>query len=116
VKLRFQADEDFNQTIVLAIIRREPAIDFQTAPQAGLKGRQDPEVLAFSAKTGRVLVTHDAKTMPGHFAKLIQESTSPGVLLIPQHLPIADAVEEVILLWYATDASEWTNRIVWLPL
>jgi hypothetical protein len=116
VRLRFQADEDFNQTIVLAIIRREPGIDFQTATQAGLKSRPDPEVLAFSAKTDRVLVTHDAKTMPRHFAKFIQESTSPGVLLVPQHLPIADAIEEIVLLWYATDASEWTNRIVWLPL
>jgi predicted nuclease of predicted toxin-antitoxin system len=116
VRLRFQADEDFNQTIVLAIIRREPGIDFQTATQAGLKGRQDPEVLAFSAKTGRILVTHDVKTMPGHFARLIQEVTSPGVLLVPQHLSIAEAVEEIVLLWYATDASEWTNRIVWLPL
>jgi hypothetical protein len=80
VRLRFQADEDFNQTIVLAVIRREPGIDFQTTTQAGFKGRPDPEVL------------------------------------VPQHLPIATVVEELILLWYATEVSEWTNRIAWLPL
>jgi hypothetical protein len=55
VRLRFQADEDFNQTIVLAITRREPGIDFQTVTQAGFKGRQDPEVLALAAEAGRVL-------------------------------------------------------------
>ena len=116
MRLRFQADEDFNQTIVLAVIRREPGIDFQTTTQAGFKGRPDPEVLALAAEMGRVLVTHDAKTMPGHFARFIQTATSPGVLLVPQHLPIATVVEELILLWYATEVSEWTNRIAWLPL
>ncbi|HEY2294903.1 MAG TPA: DUF5615 family PIN-like protein [Thermoanaerobaculia bacterium] len=116
MKLRFQADEDFNQTIVLAIARREPGIDFQTTTQAGIRGLLDPEVLAFSAEAGRTLVTHDVRTMPGHFARFIQKADSPGVLLVPQHLPIADAVEEIILLWYATDASEWVNRIAWLPL
>ena len=116
MRLRFQADEDFNQTIVLAITRREPGIDFQTVTQAGFKGRQDPEVLALAAEAGRILVTHDVRTMPGHFGKFVQITTSPGVLLVPQHLPIAAAVEEIVLLWYATEASEWLNRIVWLPL
>jgi hypothetical protein len=54
--------------------------------------------------------------MPGHFARFIQKATSPGVILVPQHLPIAAAIEEIVLLWYATDASEWVNRIAWVPL
>lgn len=116
MRLRFQADEDLNQTIVLAIARREPGIDFQTATQAGLKGLKDPEVLVLAAETDRVLVTHDVKTMPSHFARFLQSATSPGVLLVPQHLPIATVVEEILLLWSATEPSEWTNRIVWLPL
>lgn len=32
MRVRFQADADLNQTIVLALLRREPVIDFQTAP------------------------------------------------------------------------------------
>jgi predicted nuclease of predicted toxin-antitoxin system len=116
VSLRFQADADLNQIIVLATIRREPGIDFQTATEAGLKGRQDPEVLALAAAAGRILVTHDVRTMPGHFAEFIQRETSPGVLLIPQKLPIVTAVEEILLLWSTTEPSEWINRIVWLPL
>jgi hypothetical protein len=31
MKVRFQADADLNQIILLATIRQEPAIDFQTA-------------------------------------------------------------------------------------
>lgn len=47
MKVRFQADADLNQIILLATIRREPAIDFQTAMTAGLPGLVDPEEVYF---------------------------------------------------------------------
>jgi Ser/Thr protein kinase RdoA (MazF antagonist) len=68
MSLRFQADADLNQLILHAVIRREPALDFQTAAAAGLAGLRDPAVLTRAARDGRVLVTHDQKTMPRHFA------------------------------------------------
>jgi hypothetical protein len=42
--------------------------------------------------------------------------TSPGLLVIPQHLPVAAAVEDLLLIWFATEADEWVNRICFLPL
>jgi predicted nuclease of predicted toxin-antitoxin system len=62
--IRFQADADFNQIIVSAIIRHHQEIDFRTATAAGLTGLNDPEVLALAARDGRLLVTHDHRTMP----------------------------------------------------
>lgn len=116
MKVRFQADADLNQVILLATIRRESAIDFQTAMTGELAGVADPEVLAIAAKDGRVLVTHDRKTMPRHFAEFIARETSPGLLVIPQSLSVAAAVEDLILIWSATEAEEWVNRISILPL
>lgn len=116
MRARFQADADLNQIILLATIRREPAIDFQTAMTAGLPGVADPKVLARAATDGRVLVTHDRKTMPRHFSEFIARETSPGLLVIPQSLSVAVAVEELILIWSATEAEEWVNRISILPL
>ena len=58
-KARFQADADLRQAIVTGVIRRQPSLDFQSANEAGLQGLKDPEVLAFAARDGRVLVTHD---------------------------------------------------------
>jgi Domain of unknown function (DUF5615) len=113
---RFQADADLNETIVLATVRQEPAVDFQTATSGGLRGLPHPAVLALAASLGRILVTHDFRTMPRHFADFITESSSAGVLLVPQHLPIAAAVEQILLVWAASEASEWTNRLVVLPL
>ncbi len=116
MRIRFQADSDLNQLILLAMVRREPAIDFQTAVAAGLTQLRDREVLAIAARERRVLVTHDQKTMPRHFADFITTETSTGLLVIPQHLSVAAAAEDLLLIWSATEADEWINRICFLPL
>jgi hypothetical protein len=54
--------------------------------------------------------------MPRHFAEFIAKQSSAGVLIIPQSLPITQVVEELILIWSATEAEEWINRIFSLPL
>lgn len=116
MNIRFQADADLNQIILSGTIRREPLIDFRSAHQAVFSGLDDFEVLAIAARSGRVLVSHDQKTMPSHFARFIMANTSPGVILIPQHIPVSSAIEDLILIWSATSAAEWVNRIYYLPL
>ena len=116
MSVRFQADADLNHIIVRAVVRREPSIDFQTAHVAGLTGVPDQEVLALAAQAGRVLVTHDRKTMPEHFAEFIGHTTSSGVIVVPQKLPIRAVVEDLLLIWMASEAEEWSNSIQTLPL
>jgi len=116
MKIRFQADADLNQIILSAVLRREPSIGFQTALAAEIQGTDDPGVLARAAQDGRILVTHDRRTMPWHFADFITQQTSPGLIVIPQSLPLAVAIEDLLLIWSATDAEEWRNRILILPL
>ena len=45
-------------------LRRKPTMDFLSANQA--RRVPDPMVLAFAAKEGRILVSHDFQTMPRH--------------------------------------------------
>ncbi len=116
MKVRFQADADLNQIIVLAVVRRVMEIDFRTASAAELAGLSDPKVLALAAHDGRILVSHDQSTMPQHFATFIAELDSPGVLIVPRHHPLNRIVDDIILIWAATEAEEWRNRIAYLPL
>ena len=116
MSVRFQADADLNHIIVKATLRREPSIDFQTAHVAGLVDVPDLEVLALAAQAGGVLVTHDRKTIPAHFAAFIGHTPSSGVIVIPQKLPVRAAVEDLPLIWTASEAEEWCNRIQVLPL
>ena len=63
--VRFLADASLHHAIVT---RREPAIDFLFAQSAKLDGMSDPDVLGIAASQGRILITHDFRTMPKHFA------------------------------------------------
>jgi hypothetical protein len=113
----FLADADLNEGIVAGCLRREPTMDFLSANEANLEGVPDPKVLALAAEQDRVLVSHDCQTMPQHFGDFLQaRGSSPGVLLVPQSLPIGEAIEELVLIWGATDAEEWENRILRIPL
>lgn len=82
MKIRFQADADLRRPIITGLKRREPAIDFKTAQEAGLAGLDDLTVLGMAADEGRMLVSHDVSTMPENFVRFIQTRTSPGVILI----------------------------------
>ena len=113
--VRFQADADFKQAIVTGTIRRQPNINFQSAYAAGLEGKKDPEVLAIAAQDGRVLVTHDRKTMPAEFGDFITSQTSSGVLVLSQNMSISDAIEALVLVWEASTAEEWVNQIMSIP-
>jgi len=115
--IRFLADADLNEGIVVGCLRREPTMDFLTANEADLEGVPDPAVLALASEQDRILVSHDFQTMPRHFGDFLQAGDStPGVLLVPQYLPIGEAVDELVLIWNASDADEWENRILGIPL
>lgn len=73
-------------------------------------------MIAAAASEGRIVVTHDRSTMPVHFANFIATQTSPGVFILSQELPLSVAVEELLTIWEASEAEEWTNTIQFLPL
>ena len=76
----------------------------------------DAQVLRLAAELQRILVSHDVGTMPRHFRAFTEAGNrSPGVFLIPQSLDVGTAIEELILVWLASDAG-WIDRLEWLPL
>jgi hypothetical protein len=117
VKVRFLADADLNKAIVSGVLRREPTLDFLTAGAAGLSRLTDPEILALAAGQGRVIVSHDVGTMPAHFRDFKKAGKhSAGLFLVPQSLDIGVAIEELLLIWLASESSDWEDRLEWLPL
>lgn len=116
MNVRYQADADLNHAIVTGVLRRESAVDFQSAFVAGLEGVKDPEVLAIAAQQQRVLVSHDRKTMPSEFAGFIANSQSAGVIIVSRRLPIEVIIEELLIIWAVSSAEEWIDRIAKLPL
>ena len=81
-----------------------------------MAGLGDPDVLEIAAQHDRILITHDRRTMPGHFRdRLDSGKTSPGVFIVSQFEPIGSVVEVLMMVWSASDSAEWANQIRYLP-
>lgn len=91
-------------------------MDFQRAVEAELAEKSDLEVLRIAADAGRILVTHDWKTMPAMFEEFTAIQKSSGVLIVPQRLAVGRAIEELLMIWAASDAEDWENVLCPVPL
>jgi len=99
VGIRLLVDEDFDNDILRGVLRRRPGTDIARVQDVGLSGAEDPDVLEWAAQHGRVLLTHDVSTMKAHAYDRIARSLSmPGVFAVTQDVPIAVAIEEVLML------------------
>lgn len=61
--VRLLADENFDNDIVRGALRRNVRLDIVRAQDVGLSGTADLDVLIWAAQDGRVVLTHDVKTM-----------------------------------------------------
>ena len=115
--LRQLIDQDFNHHILRGLTARIPDLDAMTARHAGLSRASDPDLLAWAASEGRVLVTHDKKTMPDHAAeRLAGGERVAGVLIIPRRLSITEVIDELEIVVECSEADDWEGVIKYLPL
>jgi len=54
-------------------------------------------------------------TMRTHFERFVAGEHSPGLILIPQGLSIAGAIESILLLCEACEEAELENKICLVP-
>ncbi len=116
--MRFLADENFDNKIVRGVRRENPDFDVIRVQDTEIYQADDPTVLAWAAKEGRILLTHDVKTMSRYANERINAGLPmPGVVEInKQRMSVGQAVDELLILIGASDAAEWNNRIIYLPL
>jgi hypothetical protein len=116
LNIRFQADNDLKFSIVKAVRQCEPAIDFVSAQDAGLDGVDDSEILARCSDKGRVLVSHDRRTMLHHFRmRLAGGASSPGLLIVSQGAQIGNVVEAIVCVWALADPLDLRDQAYYLP-
>jgi hypothetical protein len=115
--LRFLADENFNNDIGRGLLRRKPAFDIVRVQDVGLRGADDPTVLAWAAQEGRILITHDVKTITKFaYERITAELPMPGVIELQRTVALGTAIEDLLLIAEASTEEEWSNKIGYLPL
>lgn len=115
--LRLLADENFNGDILRGLLLREPGLDVVRVQDAGLAGRDDPDVLAWAAEQNRIVLSHDRATMPDYASdRVAAGEPMPGLLLFDDRFPTGQAIQEILLIVACTRQEEWLDRVVYLPL
>ncbi|MEZ5357081.1 MAG: hypothetical protein R2762_30945 [Bryobacteraceae bacterium] len=55
-------------------------------------------------------------TSPVCCTRFRQTRSSPGVIIVSQDLDIGADIEDLLLIWAATNAEDWTGRIGFVPV
>jgi hypothetical protein len=111
------ADENFNNDIVRGLLRRNPNLDIVRVQDVGLRGEEDPVILEWAANEGRVVLTHDAATMASFAYERVKAGLSmPGVIEVADDLPLAQVIDDILLIAETSERDEWEGRVIYLPL
>lgn len=115
--MRWLTDENFNNRIVRIVLKRQPDLDILRVQDANLRGHLDEAVMDWAARTGRLLLTHDLRTVPAiAYNRIKLGQPMPGVFAVPKRLPISLAVEEILLVSQCSKVEEWDRLVTYLPL
>jgi len=114
--VKWLADECFDNDIVRGLLRRSPAFDVVRARDIPeIAGHDDETLLAWAARNGRVVLSHDLATIVPALG-LQREPASAAIVLVPDSLSIGQVIEQVLLLDQCSTESDWAARIIYLPL
>src|SRR6266540_3399389 len=112
---RFLADEDLRFEIVLATRRLESTIEFQTVVDMGLARASDTEVLEYALTEGWLIVSHDVNIMKAAAEDRLRDGLRVmGLFLVHQSRSTRRVAENLVLIWAASEAEEWRDKIVYL--
>jgi hypothetical protein len=114
---RFLADHDLNEHIVAGVLRQEPTVEFLRVRDIGMSERSDDEILEYATREALLVVSHDVNTMPAAaYARAAAGDSFPGLFMVQQMLPIKPVIENLVLIWSASELEEWQDQVVYLPL
>lgn len=84
--------------------------------EAPILGASDAEVLIWCEAAGRILISGDKRTLPGHLLHHLEGGRNcPGVFLLRPGRSIRAVVSFLTLAVTASDADEWRDSLTYIP-
>ena len=115
--MKFLTDENFEGAIFRGLIRHKPDIDLVRVQDVGLLEADDPTILEWAYQAGRILLTHDRRTMPRYaYQRMADGQSIAGMLVMKSTIPIGQAIADILLIEAVSTKDEWLNMIQELPL
>lgn len=114
--IKLVSDENFDGDILRGLYRRRPDLDVVRVQDIGLNSTPDPDILAWAAIEGRILLTHDRDTMPKFaFDRVRAGQAMPGLFLVNDLMPIGQAIDEILLAGDCLAPEECKNYVGFFP-
>jgi len=111
------SDENFNGDILRGLYRQRPDLDAVRVQDVGLNARPDPDILAWAAAEGRILLTHDRDTMLyWAYERVSAGQAMPGVFLVSDQMPMGQAIDEILLAVDCLTPDECKDFVRFFPL
>lgn len=114
--LRLLADENLNHDLIRAVLRRMPSLDLERIQDVGLREVDDPSVLEWAAREGRIVLTHDVNTMPAFaFDRIRNNQSMPGLFVVSQQAALASVIDDILLVAECSESGEYDGQVIYLP-
>jgi len=117
--IQYLLDENVDLLLRVELLNCEPTMVVWRIgdPGAPAKGSLDPEILCWCEQNGFILVTNNRKSMPRHITDHIKNGRHvPGIFELNPNMSIRETVEELRLIWGASEMKEYQDVIIYLPI
>ena len=115
---KLAGDASLDGPFYRALLLRRPGLDIVHVQDVGMRTAADPVILEWAAREGRILLTHDRRTMSRFAYERVRAGEAmPGVIVIrnrPDQIGLM--VEEIVLVLECTIPEEFKDRVWFLPL
>ncbi|HRV96136.1 MAG TPA: DUF5615 family PIN-like protein [Anaerolineae bacterium] len=118
-KIRYLLDENISRSVKSQLFLHAPKMEVICVgdKNAPAYGTPDEAILVWIEQTGYILVSRNRRTMPIHLKDhLAQGRYIPGILLLKRRISLRELIEELVLIWHASEPREYQNHIRYLPL
>jgi hypothetical protein len=115
--LDFLTDEDLDGRLTTALLSRVPGLKLVRVQDIGLMHTADPDILAWAAVHGLIVLTHDRNTMTGFaIARVSAGQPMPGLFVVARQAPLGVILNDLEALAGASEMDEWRDQIIFVPL
>jgi predicted nuclease of predicted toxin-antitoxin system len=115
--MRFLADENFNGKLLAGLRAALPQLDVIRVQDTDMVASPDPELLAWAAEQGRILLTHDVQTVAGYAYDRVRNSQPmPGIVEVRISQSMGAIIDELALMIAASAPQEFENQVRYIPI
>ena len=118
-QVAYLLDENLPAALETGLLRREPILGVVRVGQEGGPpvGTGDRDLLLVCESQQRLLVSRDRSTMVGHVARHLEAGRHTfGVFLARRRTTLHEIIEDLVVVWSASEAEEWRDQLLYLPL